>query len=350
MSEKEQVRRRVPWRRRWKSLRGSLLRTTVWLFAAGVCAYLLTAVPGPGQSRGLAMSRPRVMLAPQSARVAQLHVTPMQRVEAGQVLAELEVPGLKQQITSKEAEIRSLEAEIAIADKDRVRRYQTDQEDARARYLSAEVSLRGELAVLTGLENELARLKAPGVAIASTVIEQKEAERASVAASVAARREEVVALQRIYDAARGRASDTSVAALSARIEVTRAELEVLKHQAEDLVIRAPVSGMVGVLLPSPGEWIPAGLVVLSVSEVSTQDAVVYVSAAESRRINPGDAVSLQSGDGRQLSGTVQVVGAMVEEVPVPQRPDPAVPEWGVPVTLKVGDGALMPGEPLNVDF
>ena len=45
-----------------------------------------------------------------------------------------------------------------------------------------------------------------------------------------------------------------------------------------------------------------------------------------------------------------LVGAAVEPVPVRQLQDPARPEWGVPVTLLVTEGGLVPGEAVSVEF
>lgn len=361
------VRRKVPLSRRLRAAKGKIVLAGFWLSAAMFCLVLLLVSPPTHPNRAVAVSRTFSITAPYSGRLAQVKVAPQQVVEAGTVLAVIEEPGLTQMIAAAEAELRALEAQLAAEEADRGRKFSRDLEDARSRWLAARVDLERITAELTILDEEVGRLKAPGVDIpaaqAATVILNRDAAKAELAARTA----EVAALSSGYDDARARAGLLNSEALKASVEAAAVNLEALRVRADANVVRAHVNGVVESprapigrdgrtdpvteeVFPVAGQWVQAGVPMLNLTETSAQDAVVYVDAARAHALAPGQTVAVRSSGGDRYQATIRAVGPSVEQVPMRQLNDVAVQEWGVPVTLQVLDRVLMPGEALAVEF
>lgn len=361
------VRRTVPLARRLRAARGKLVLAGIWGAAAIFSATLLIVSPPSAPRTAVAVTRTFAIAAPFSGRIAEVKVAPHQSVEAGTVLALVEEPGLTQMIAAAETELRALEAQLSAEEADRGRKFARDLEDARARWLESRVSLERVRAELSGLEQEVARYQAPGVDIpaaqAALIVNQRDA----AAVEAKAREAEVASLSHSYDDARSRAGMVDTAWLKAAVEAAAVNLEALRARADASVIRAHVSGVVGVpmspigrdgrtdplmdeVFPAAGQWIQAGVPILSLTETSSQDAVVYVDSAAAQRLAPGQAVAVRSAGGERYQATIRTVGAAVEQIPIRQATDTLAPQWGVPVTVQVLDRVLMPGEALAVDF
>lgn len=362
------MKRNIPIGRRLRAARGTILHALFWFAAAATSGILLLVqhdIAGPG-SVAVAVSSTQYIRPPASGRIASLAVSANQRVQAGEILATVEVPGLTQQIAAAEAQLRSLEAELGAEEADRGRRFARDLEGARASWLSARVELERERAELAGAEQELARASAPGVLVAGGEVERLAVVRDAAKAAVAARAAEVDALERNYGDARERAGVTQGERLQTAVEAAAVYLESLRALAEANTLRAPVAGVVTApigtiardgradileeVFPVPGQWVQAGVPVLMVTEPAAQDAVVFVDIARARELAPGSAVSVRSTAGQRYEATVRSVGVAVEPVPLRQLRDQTIAEWGVPVTLQVAGSVLTPGEALSVEF
>jgi multidrug resistance efflux pump len=342
-------------------MRGQILLALVWSGAALTCGALLLVDPGH-KATAVALTRSHAVRAPESGRIATLAVVPEQNVEAGTILATIEVPGLEQQIAAAEAELRALEAKGGVDQADRGRKFARDLEDARAAWLGARVALEREVAEVTGFNQELGRLQAPGIQFSSAEVSRVQVQHDAAVAAVEARTNEVAALNRAYDDARARAGVQLDGALAASVEAATVKLEALKIQADANTLRATSAGVVtsvnvptiaGIVednFPTPGQWVQAGMPVLTITEPGTQDAVVFVDVGHARDLAPGTEVYLHGQGGTHFEAKVRTVGVAVEPVPSRQLRDLAVPEWGVPVTIQVTDRTLVPGEALSVDF
>lgn len=362
------MKRRLPLVRRLRAARGKIVMAAVWLGAATLSGTLLLLQHELGETTTMAVAsmQSHYVRAPESGRLATLVVTPGQRVEAGELLATVEVPGMAQQIAAAEAELRSLEAQLGMEEADRGRKFARDLESARASWLSARVALERERAELTGAEQDLARVRAPGVLVAAGEIERLSVLRDAARAAVDARAAEVDALERNYGDARARAGVSGSAQLQAAVEAAAVHLESLRAVAAANALHAPIQGVVSAPIgtmardgradileeafPVPGQWVQAGVPVMMITPPSTQDAVVFVDIALAKDLAPGAAVSVRSGAGQRFEATVRAVGVAVEPVPLRQLRDQTRAEWGVPVTLQVIDRALTPGEALSVEF
>jgi multidrug efflux pump subunit AcrA (membrane-fusion protein) len=356
------VTRSVPLVRRLRALRGKILLGGAWVLAALACLVLAQLQPGGVASVGVATQRVHPVLAPESGRLVSVTVTPGQAVAAGDELARIEVPGLTALIAASEAELRA-EIELGASDvADRGRRFSRDVEDNRARLAESERALAEERAMLGAAQAELDRATKPGVALSELEVATLRARAAALEASVNGRQRARDALSSALGSARSRESAFAAVGLPVQAERLQAERDALIALREALVLRAPTDGVVafapgeGVggerarMVPVPGQWVTGGLPVLSVAEVGTNEAVVFVDASRVRAIAPGATVRLRPASGGVSDGVVHTIGAGVEQLPLRQAHDPAVPEWGVPVTVRVGSRVLLPGEQVAVEF
>lgn len=357
----------MPLRRRLMAMRGKIFMSLAWAAAAMACGawLLLRTVPGTGGT-AIAVTKTHLIRAPESGRIAALEVIPYQRVEAGAVLARIEVPGLVQEISAAEAELRNLEAQISVQEADRGRQFARDLDGARAAWLRARVELERDRADLLLAEQEVGRAESPGVLFAPGEVERIKTLRDASRASVDARVTEVDALNRNYEDARKRAGGTQSELLKAAVEAAAVNLESLRMVEDANVLRAYVAGIVSApvgsqardgrtevideAFPTPGQWVQAGVPVLTVTEPTSQDAVVFVDIARARALAPGAPISVRGLGGSRYDATVRAVGVAVELIPLRQLQDQTIQEWGVPVTLQVLDSALTPGESLLVEF
>jgi len=287
------------------------------------------------------------VLAPESGRLADVSVTGGASVRAGDLLAVIEVPGLAQELAQAEAGVLAAEEALGVEGADRARRFARDVDELRGRLLAARVELESERALLAGHEADLARQSAPGVGIPEAEIAATRTLRDAAAATAAAREAEVAGLERALADARGRqgAGDGPTASLAE----AQAQRDALRARLEASTLRAYADGVVDVTLPRAGQWVQAGLPVLTITEPSTSELVVYVDPGEARELAPGRPAQVWVGTGATQAATVHSVGPSVEPVPLAWLADPTVPQWGVPVTLRVAT-SLTPGERLSVEF
>lgn len=344
------VRRRIPLHRRIQANFGRIVGMGVWAFAALLCVVLYPMRSTPNSGIAVAVVRQLPIVAPESGRIASLSVDADQPVTAGSVVAVIEVPGLPQLVAASEAEVRALEQELAVAGVERDRKFEGDVEAARTNWLTAKVNLESQRATLAGVEIDLARMVAPGVELPETQIAGKRTERDALQAAVTAREDQVAAMERTFSAAQARAGGAEAATLRARLDAAQAQLAAMEARQESCTLRAHASGTISPDLPAVGGWAQAGVPLLTITENSTQQAIVYVNSNIARGMEAGTVVALRGPAGEPIQAEVDAIGAAVQVVPIRQQRDPAVPEWGIPVTLRVLDKALMPGEALAVEF
>lgn len=342
------VARRVPLTRRLKAWSGAIFSGLVWLIAATISGGLYLLDVGKGDTLVVARIQSVPIRVPESGRISSVSVKTGDHVEAGQILAVLEIPGLQQEIGAATATLEAARGGLSNQTNDRSRRYQTDVADARANYLSANVALKEQQARLAELELEYRRVTAPGVALPVAEVEGVTARREAARALVDAQQKELDGLKSSLDQAISRAGGMMDPQVQAQLDALSLQLEMLKARQEAVTLRAPSAGVVTGDLVPPGTWMPAGLQLMAVNASGTREAVAWLPAASVSSIKIGTTVSLEGPEG-VMAATIQSIGPGVEPVPGQALSDPARPEWKVPVLLQV-ERDLLPGEVLIASF
>lgn len=342
------VARRTPLGRKLRAWRGSIFSFFIWLGAAGLAGILYLKESMTGDTIAVARTDTALLRAPESGRVASLNVKLGEKVEAGQVVAVLEIPGLQQEIAAATANLDATRSALRTEDSDRGRRFQGDIAGARAKYLGATVALREQESRLAELELEFKRVTAPGVALPAAEVESVTTRRNAAKALVEAQQREVDGLKASLDQAIGRAGGLEGGPETPELEALRLGLEALKARQEACTLRAPIAGVVMGTLPQPGTWMPAGLELMSVAAASTREAVVWLPADALHNIKVGASVSLEGIEG-DMAATVESIGPGVQPVPLQALSDTSRPEWKVPILLQA-ERDLLPGEVLIAGF
>ena len=302
-----------------------------------------------------------------------------ERVKAGQVVARLD-PG------PSEASLATLQEELAGLDKElqATRAQVTEQQEAR---LHAELVQKHRLeqsieqlqldiqdrkTLIQSDEVELARLEEKYDAVEALykqdiesrlelvniksqrdVIQKRlEGNREALAeADVQLKKcQERLARYRLTEAAE---MEKILAPLHAAIEAQKKRINEVKIQIENLLIRAPMDGVVAAIHKWGGQNVLAGDPVLAIASPQSQFILSYVrqEAGVKPRVGMPVEVSVRTLPRRTARAEVEEVGPQVEPVPLHQLKDPQVPEWGLPVRITVPEVLnLRPGEIVDVTF
>lgn len=340
------VARRTPsLRTRLRVYAGPITLGLVWLSAVGAAGAIAWKQQHSGTTTALAVTRTHLLHAPASGWIVEVDAAPGQQVEAGAVLARVDVPGMAQELAAAEAAVRAAEEGLAIEGADRDRRFAKEIESARRAVLAAQVSLTEERGLLAEAEAELARLSSPGADVAAGLVAQQRALVATRSGALATREKQVAGLEDAFEAARARAhlSYTGEAELAAAV----ARRDALQARLNANELRATTGGVVGPQVPTPGEWTAAGTALITVTEPVSNEVVAYVAVPYARTLTVGAAVQLMPEGQSAVSGTIAGIGPAVE--PVPEALHPMSPTWSMPVHIRT-DAQLAPGETVGVDL
>ena len=144
--------------------------------------------------------------------------------------------------------------------------------------------------------------------------------------------------------------------VQAMIESKLQDLADLESKMGSLQLRSPLSGTVTKVYRRPGQVVQAGEPILEVASDQGSAIVAYLRQ-EQQQINPSKGMAVQVYLNRKpaqtVEGEVDSVGGQIEAVPSRQLRDQKVPEWGLPVRVRVpADSAVLlrPGEVVTLDF
>ncbi|MEK0081536.1 HlyD family secretion protein [Benzoatithermus flavus] len=253
-----------------------------WLQGYAEGEYLRLAAPEAGWVESLAVQRgDRVEAgAPLFALEAGRQRAAVREAEAGLARAEAQLADLKQ--GKRPEEIAEIEAELA---------------QARATAAYAEQDLRRQ--------EKLAR---------SDVAAEARLDQARSAADAA--RARVAAMEAQLAAARLPARADQIAAASAAVESARAALAQARWQLDQRTVRAPAAALVEDTLRKPGEWVPAGGIVVSLLPPGNVKVRFFVPETALAGIRVGQRVGLRcDGCAAGLAGTVRYVAPEAEFTP-----------------------------------
>lgn len=271
------------------------------------------------------------------ARVERVLVTEGATVRAGDTLVLLSIPALH-------SEVLRLEARAAAAGASA----QELEHGARAQELArAEADLAAAEAEAERAAKDADRLRGLG---ARQVVSAQQLDAAlALAATTAARRDGLRATLALL---REGTREERVRAARADAAGARAAAEGIRTSVRDLVLIAPVAGMVTNRATEPGEVLGPGQPAVTLAETGRQTVRVFVSQALLSRVQPGQRVhgALDAYPGREFAGRVAAISPRAEFTPrvALTEKERADLLFGVKVEFADTTGMLKAGLPITV--
>ena len=149
-------------------------------------------------------------------------------------------------------------------------------------------------------------------------------------------------------------TDARVQPYREALKAKRASLAELEWQLAQYEVRAPVDGIVALLVHPMGDVVAAGAEVVRVVRGRPGHLVATVPEERARGLTPGLALTVRASRGllsQKLVGRVVEVGPSVEQLPVRSWLSPQWPRWGRRAVIQVeGEVQWQGGERLYVQF
>jgi HlyD family secretion protein len=283
-------------------------------------------------------------------RIVELLVEEGRRVDAGDVIARLDVTDADLAIRRAEADREQAAAQLKLL---QAGSRPEDIRQARAQAESAGAEVAAAQAELASASADLKRFEALLQANAGS---RKQRDDAATRQEVAASR-----LQAARD--RARAADEGVAKLragsrveeiaaaSARVKSIDAQLATLRKQVADATVKAPVSGTVTSKLVDAGEVVAARTPLAVVSDLDRAWANVYVDEPVVPTLKLGQAVTLLTDAGQRVAGSISYISPRAEFTPrnVQTADERSKLVYRIKVSVDNKEGILKPGMPVEAE-
>jgi multidrug resistance efflux pump len=382
----------------------------VWLATVACVVGLFSRREQRFEVLGMARGQVRQIAATCTGRLTEVHVDLFQQVDAGQTVAVIDSvldnerlveAELKSQLDAAIAEIEHLTAQLVptqdtlLADKaDReinlaaeMRRFLVDADQARLQILSLKAQIASDRVLLTDLaaEVEITAALLKEDAVAPYEFQKAKAQHDSLASKVQenetmlaqAEKDLVLAKQRLDDFAQRQLVHPSV---DGALEVIRKQIRVQEELVQGFVdqldamkasrvieLKAPFAGVVisiqgranqAILrragedvIRQAGEVVQAGESILAVAESRPSEIVAYVSESQLDLVREKTPVEIVKSRPREQRAQCEVtyIGPTLELMPEQLWRNPAVPQWGRPIVIRIPEGLeLVAGELVGV--
>ncbi|MBN2492253.1 MAG: HlyD family efflux transporter periplasmic adaptor subunit [Planctomycetes bacterium] len=369
---------RTPLRQRLRLFRQGPLPVLVWLGAIALVAVLASRRMVRVDAVGIAEVRHAVVTSLADGCLKFLNHDLYEPVRAGAVVAGLdeapilaeletiraEIARLRAELRAEEERLRVAAEEAAAARGTQARRFAWDLENAELdlldRRLTDEVD-RVERERLTLLLERYSQLVETG-GVSAAEVDEVRLQREAVVKRIEHNVQNLAAARARRDAAAARARMAPVAAAEPAVDtlleplrrataVQEAEIERLGLTRQALLLRAPLDGVVSQVLHRSGEAVVAGDPILLIADPRTTRVVAHIpERTRHLDIRPGDTVELvrRRTPVEVLEAKVIRVGPAVEEIPIQERRNPTLVEWGRPVLIAASELELCPGETVDV--
>jgi HlyD family secretion protein len=315
------------------------------LVRAACCALTAFAMAGVACSQdnggleavGTVEIREHDVAAMTAARVVDLRVDEGASVDAGDTVAVLSVSTLAADIEQQRARLANSEAALREA----------EAGPRSAEIERAEADLRGAEAEADRAAKDLIRIQA---LTESGALAQQQLDAARALATTTANRRD--ALRETLRLLRQGTRPERIAAARAEVATARAVLAAAQATRSDLVLLAPVAGIVLGRHAEVGEVVAAGTPVLTVGESAKPWVRVYVSPADAARLTVGGpaVATLDDVPDREFPGRIASVATKAEFTPrvALTEKERADLLFAVKVELDDMTGMLKPGLPVTV--
>lgn len=275
---------------------------------------------------GMARSEVFEISAVDTGRIANVAVALHQRVDAGQIVAELDPTTLQAYREVTAAEFLAI-SNAPQADSS------TYLEDVRKR--SSVLQLQTELTILDRKIETLKDLAAQGAASKGEV-DEKNLERKALAARIQAK-----LAQNGVDP-----NDPGVGPGAWAIVAALKQLESVDAELEQLKLRSGIPGRVSAVLRKSGEIVRRGDPILTVAADTSTEAFTWVPPQ--RTPAAGAPCTVIRADGSRLPCSVISTSPIADILPESMWKQPGRPDRGVTVLVRLDQGSLVPNEPLHV--
>lgn len=324
------------------------LTTLVWLVGLALAVAAIARRP-VDQIPALAWAEPRVVTASEDGQLLELSVALHQSVAVGDALAQLDPGPLNARGAVLEAELESLHQKESSAVQGRSRRFELDRESAASELAKLAAAVDEGVARAQALRERLVvdqKLVAEGVA-PSERAEDVRRDLAVVEARLSADRDR-------YRLARLSADRSGVRAKTVEgpnqwsTVMARRRLAELESRLERLVLRSVSAGQVTEIYSAPGGWLKEGSPVMRISPMEAREVRAWLGSSSVPSAAVGTAAEIRRASGERMPGVVTSVG--VERLQLPQElwQRGNIPEWGYLARIELTQGALAPGEPVQV--
>ncbi len=291
-----------------------------------------------------------------TGRISEVRVKLGEAVKVGQVLLTLEDRAVRLEHARVESELAQLEADLAAQES--IQKGQLVEGVLRSSSALADESAARSEADSLKLELErVERLRADKLVDATTETTVRR-EYLAAAARVKVFEKRRTQLPELY-ASNGPSVVQSQATARLQpyreaLKAKRASLAELDWQLAQYEVKAPVDGIVGLLVHPVGDVVAAGTEVVRVVRGRPGHLVATVPEERARGLVPGIALTVRASRGlmsQKLVGHVVEVGPSVEQLPVRSWLSPQWPRWGRRAVIQVeGDVQWQAGERLYVQF
>jgi len=151
--------------------------------------------------------------------------------------------------------------------------------------------------------------------------------------------------------------DVFLKPIEAAIAIQKARVQEAVIQRKALDIRVPPSvvstGTIVEIYRMPGQAVRAGEPIMRIANLDSMYIVSYVRQPYRVDLSANSTVGVQvrSIPIRGAKSTIEKIGPQIESIPSRQLRDPKIPEWGLPVKIRVPEELkLTPGELVNITF
>ncbi|MHC4395538.1 MAG: HlyD family secretion protein [Planctomycetota bacterium] len=380
---------KMPGAHRAGNLRLHILPILVWLGAVGGVVLLLSYRTQRFEVLGLAQGQVRQISSTSMGRLKNVPVQLFEPVKEGDVVAIIDTvldhKHLEVELEAKKAvflaEIRQLQAELKATHNrltveaenrendmvDAQRRFYVDVVNARLRTLELKAVLEPERIRLDELELNAKILTARGASQQNSTIlyEQRKLKKQYDALAIKIQQNQRLLTQAENDLQQAierrdkfalrqpsnPTMDTVLAPIREAINIKQEQIGEILTDRVALELRSPFDGIVSEIQRKSGEAVLAGEPILTISETKPIEILAYADQKLASRLQENMKVKLlKSSEPPQIaSSQITHLGPGVQLIPEQLRKDPAVPEWGRPMLIKVPpDMKLMPGEIVGI--
>jgi HlyD family secretion protein len=272
-------------------------------------------------------------------RVSRVLVDEGQSVRAGDTLAVLVQPTSRADIQYRAAQVAAAQAGLSEM-----------QHGARAAEIrKAESELNAAAAEAARAERDYERLK---LLLVTSAVSEQQVDAAHTAARSAADHRDAV--QESLRLLREGTRPERIASGRASVETARAALSAAEASQKDLILLAPIDGVILSRNAEPGETLLGGQPAITLGDTRKLWVRVYVNEAALPKIRIGDSVSgfLDSDGAKSFRGKVVAINTRAEFTPrvALTEEERADLMFGVKIELQDSTGVLKPGLPITIRF